>query len=149
MKVGVGGSWRAASLFAGVGGSWRPAALSVGVAGSWRNTEGSGGGGGGGSTLAIVASPTVVTKTRFGPGSVTTDPITFTASGGTPPYTYLGVRHDGSTSISAVAPAGASSAFTGYVALNDTLMANFTWTVTDSLGATASCTGRANLIEIS
>jgi hypothetical protein len=91
------------------------------------------------SSSAAALAVSMSSLVPYGSGTtstIDTDTIAATASGGTPPYTYSYARTSGSTSVSAINPTSASTAFRGTGMIGgDTFTAHFTLTVTDSLGA--------------
>jgi hypothetical protein len=90
---------------------------------------------GGGGGLTGYASKSSVGGTRVGAGSVTSATVTVTASGGTAPYTYAWTKISGGA-ITAVLPASDVTAFSGTVALGETISAQFQCTITDDVAAT-------------
>lgn len=90
---------------------------------------------GGGGALSGYASRSSVGGTRTGPGSVTSATVTVTATGGTGPYTYAWTKIEGDT-ITATAASNATTAFSGTVALGETITASFQCLITDSVAAT-------------
>lgn len=91
--------------------------------------------GGVGGTLSGYANKSSVGGTRTGPGSVTSSPVIITATGGTGPYTYAWTKIAGDT-IAATLPTAATTAFSGTVALGETITATFECQITDSAMAT-------------
>lgn len=81
-----------------------------------------------------------VSGDRIGPGSVTSDPATVVASGGTPGYTYAWTRVSGDTSIFCNSPTSATTTWTRSSATVHIYTAVWKCTVTDSVAATRSIT---------
>lgn len=90
---------------------------------------------GGGGGLTGYANKSSVGGTRVGAGSVTSATVTVTASGGTSPYTYAWTKISGDA-ITATLSTSATTAFSGTVALGETLTAQFECEITDSVAAT-------------
>ena len=90
---------------------------------------------GGGGALSGYASKSSVGGTRLGPGSVTSATVTVTATGGTGPYIYAWSKISGDT-ITATLATSATTAFSGTVALGETITASFQCVITDSVLAT-------------
>jgi hypothetical protein len=88
--------------------------------------------------LAATASPTTVTGERLGSGFVTTNSVTITPSGGTPPYSYTMVYESGN-SFTINNPSAGVYNFSKFLAADDYQTGVYRWTVTDS--AVASVTG--------
>lgn len=61
--------------------------------------------------LTASASPSSIYEEATGPGAITTDPVTITAAGGTPGYTYAWTQIEG-VAFTINAPAAASTDFT-------------------------------------
>ena len=99
-----------------------------------------------GSALSASASASIVGGIGDGTSTqtVTSDPVTVTASGGTSPYTYSWVRQSGST-MSATAATSATTSFSRSLAVNGTASAVWRCTVTDAASATATVDVTADL----
>lgn len=88
--------------------------------------------------LAVSLSGTSASGEDSGPsaGTITSDVIAATASGGTPGYSYAWSKLGGSAKISALNPSSAATAFQGTGMIGgETAEATFQLRVTDSLGA--------------
>ena len=86
--------------------------------------------------FSVSASPAYVLAR--GSGTVATDPITATPSGGTPGYTYAWVYSGGDGSVTPVSPTSATTTFNATVASGDDKIAYYTCNVTDSASNMAS-----------
>jgi hypothetical protein len=93
--------------------------------------------------LAATASPTTVTGERLGSGSVTTNSVTITPSGGTLPYSYTMVYQSGSSSTINNVATGVYN-FSKALAAGTDETGVYRWTVTDA--AAASVTGLVTAI---
>jgi hypothetical protein len=101
-------------------------------------------------TFTLTANRASVFGSRLGTGSVTTNSVTVTESGGTGPYTYAWAYVSGDAGFSANSPTAATTTFTGSItALGQDKIAVWRCTVTDSLLATASVTVGVSIAEIS
>jgi hypothetical protein len=93
------------------------------------------------AVLGVTVSNTAPYAENSGPtaGTITTDPVAATASGGTPGYTYSWTKTGGSAKIAALNPTSSATAFqaTGMIG-GETAVATFTCTVTDSAAATVT-----------
>lgn len=91
----------------------------------------------GGSTLKAELNRQLLSGTGSTPGSIqTTQSVTCTAVGGTPPYTYAWTDV-GSTSIFPTAPVLPTSRFVVYFSSANSAATTYVCTVTDSTMATA------------
>jgi hypothetical protein len=95
------------------------------------------------------AFPTVVTGARSGAGDATTSTTTVTVTGGTTPYTILWARTGGDSGPAATAGTAFTTAFSGTLAIGESLISEFTGTVTDANGATDTVVVTSALYEIS
>lgn len=86
--------------------------------------------------LSVVVSPTSLYKSRVGNGSITSDPATGSASGGTPGYTYAWTYVSGS-SYTINSPSSAATTFTTTVSVGSSKTGTYRCTVTDGVGGTA------------
>ena len=87
--------------------------------------------------LGISLSPGDMYKSRSGPGAITSNIDTATASGGTGPYTYAWTYVSGS-SFTITAPSTAATAFSTTLTASQYKNGTYRCTATDSLGATAA-----------
>ena len=110
-----------------------------------------------GAILAMSAARSVITLSAmppnayggiFGGGPVLTNEITVTPSGGTGAYTYSWTQISGGT-VGVSASTSATTAFTGTLALGETIEAEYKCTVTDSTSATAEISVTVLLFEVS
>lgn len=69
---------------------------------------------------------------------VTSNGVNVTASGGSPPYSYLWTRVGGSAQITADPPTSSNAVFKSTMPADETRISQFSCTVTDSVGATAT-----------
>ena len=95
------------------------------------------------SGLNVTATPTTARRTQStsggGPVTLTTPTVTAEAAGGVGPYTYAWTRISGDSAITATAPSAATTAFTASLAVDETKIAMFRVTATDTAtGATAT-----------
>ena len=101
-------------------------------------------------TFTLTVNRASVFGSRLGTGSVTTNSVTVTASGGTGPYTYAWAYVSGDAGFSANSPTAVTTTFNGSItALGQDKSAVWRCTVTDSLLATASVTVGVAIAEIS
>lgn len=95
---------------------------------------------GGSATLSCAVSPSIVSGSTVGTGTVTTDAATAVGSGGTAPYTYAWslVTHSAVTPPTADTASAASTTFT-QTGIAPSTVEDATWicTVTDALSNTA------------
>lgn len=100
----------------------------------------------GSATLAVVISPTEVMGSSSGTGTATTDVATATPSSGTAPYTHAWTldTYTGGTPPTIGTPANAATTFT-LTGMDPSGIygAQFTDTVTDAVGNTATATVQA------
>lgn len=87
-------------------------------------------------TISIAVSPPSANGTKVGPGLVTTNSVTATASGGTPPYTYTWSRGawDTPSPPNITNPHGQTTAFSAQMPNYDSLSAKMKIYVKDSKG---------------
>jgi hypothetical protein len=140
-----------------VSGTWQPSVPSVKVSGVWVPvTEGWVNVSGTWQQFYAVTPPVVITVTitpgiaygaRLGAGTVDTNSVTASASGGTGPYTYLWEYISGDTEINVITPTVATVVFRATVGIGDIFNATFRVTATDSLGNTGTQTISATLAE--
>jgi hypothetical protein len=99
------------------------------------------------TALAISVSPSSTYNTRVGAGSLTSDPVTGTASGGAGGYTYAWTRVSGDV-FTINSPTSATTTFTTSLAANIFKSGVYRCTVTDSLSNTASGTVTVELESV-
>jgi hypothetical protein len=101
-------------------------------------------------TFTLSANRSGVFGSRLGTGSVTTNSVTVTASGGTGPYTYAWAYVSGDAVFTAGSPTAVTTTFSGTItSLGQDFTAVWRCTATDSLAATASTTVGVSIAEIS
>jgi hypothetical protein len=101
-------------------------------------------------SFTLSADAASVGGTRFGLGSVTTDSVTVTPSGGTGPYTYLWSYVSGDATLSVNSSTSATTSFSGSItSLGQDRSAVWRCVVTDSLAATASTSVGVFIAELS
>lgn len=96
-------------------------------------------GGGTGGSFAVSVDPTSVTKNASSRGAaktLTTAPVTVTASGGAGGYTYSWARISGDTDIAADSSTAASTTFSATLLIGDNFATEFACTVTDAATST-------------
>lgn len=94
----------------------------------------------GSSSYYLTADTAYVTGSVATTGTATTDAITFTANGGTGPYTWAYTLVSGDT-FTVTSPAASSTTFSAnIVGIGNSKSATYTVTATDSLSATATFT---------
>jgi len=89
----------------------------------------------GGMIVSITPSPSY--KTRIGTGSITSDVITATVTGGTSPYTFA-VTYVSGDSLTVNTPAAAASTFTTSLTKGTAKTGYYRFTATDAAAATAN-----------
>lgn len=94
------------------------------------------------SPVIITVSATLpeVSAIGAGPGTLTTDTSTASATGGAPPYTFAWTFQSGGAGITILAPTSASLQCRGHVTSGQTLSGIALCTVTDSVGAIGTIT---------
>lgn len=130
MEAYIGGAWR--SISSGdvrIDGQWRRLVrCEAYVGGAWRT----------GKTFLGALTLTAPSEVyALGVGTVTTEAITATPSGGLAPYAYAWTRTSGSHGF-ATAPSAATTAFIATPPGGSIQISVFRCTVTDSLGASAT-----------
>jgi hypothetical protein len=144
MKARVAGAWRdITSAQARIGGTWRTiTSAKAYIGGAWRDVASFT------APLTASVSPSTVAgvgvPTGIGDTEVaTTNSATCMPSGGVGPYTYAIARisGDGGTAVSS---SSATSTFTRSIQSDEFKTSTFRWTVTDSLGSTATADVVAN-----
>jgi len=80
-------------------------------------------------------------------GTLVTNSVTVTASGGTAPYTYAWARVSGDV-VTITSSTAASTTFSGAPAINETLTGEYRCTVTDNVAATATITVGVTIANI-
>ena len=147
MLVRLGGAWQTitgAKVFAS--GSWRTlSGIKVYASGAWRDVASfspppppPGGGGGGGGSMTLSISPDFQSVTGPG-GTVTSNPVTATPSGGVAPYTYTWSISDLEGNPSINSPTLATTTFSASGLFPDEpVVPSFQCVCRDSLGNTAS-----------
>lgn len=87
---------------------------------------------------------------QVGTGTLTTDAVTVTPSGGTGPYTYAWAYVSGYASFTTNSPTSATTDWTGTLSTpGQERSATYRCTVTDSLAATATITVGVSIVELS
>ena len=95
--------------------------------------------------LTASISPVYAYASTTGGASGTTNSVTVTAAGGTPPYTYAWTKKSGDT-VTVNSPTAATTTFSGAVGVvGGFLSAVYTCTVTDSAGSPATFTVDVNV----
>ena len=100
------------------------------------------------SVITLTVVPPNAYAVGFGDGSLTTNSVTVTPSGGVGAYTYLWTKTSGDT-IAVTSSTSATTTFSGAVVFGDVLGAEYKCTVTDSIGSTAEISVSVSLVEIS
>lgn len=144
MRVRDGGAWR--EIDSGrvyVGGAWkRLVEARAYVGGAWKTV----------ATftppLSASVSPSTATATTTGGGTITTNSVTVTPSGGQAPYTYAWSRIVGTRS-SVTASTSATTAFRCTLATEDEVADEWRCTVTDNFGSTATVDVLTTFLSIS
>jgi len=96
----------------------------------------------GGVALSAVLNTSSIYQEQIGLGvaTITTDSVVCTASGGTPPYTYLWAYVSGGTNINISTPTSSATSFYTTGSPVFTRTAVFKCTVTDSVSGTVIAT---------
>ena len=92
-----------------------------------------------GASFSATVSPTAAGGSRATAGSVTTNTVTVTPSGGTSPYTYAWTWFSGGTGITITSPSAATTDFSGLVSSTTPIRSGTArCTVTDSASRTTT-----------
>lgn len=132
MNLRINGAWQdITSGRAFVGGTWRKITRgNLRVGDAWTDL------GALVPAMAATASPGAATGTREGSGTVITNSVTITPSGGQGPFTYQWSRLSGTAAINL--PTVATTNFTDIVSSDDSSTSQMQCLVTDALGSTAT-----------
>ena len=127
VRVRVAGTYREAVARARVAGTYREVIVRTKVAGQWRKVSADPV-----QDFTVSASPSQAYGRRSGAGSVTTNSVTVTASGGSGNFTYQWQRSGGDGRITATSQTTRSSAFTATLGDGEIASADFLCTVSDT-----------------